>query len=80
MSWIEEAKSPKEHKVLEETFGEIENFNKVSNILSVETLNPKALSHHLRFYREIMFGKSGLSRSEREMTAVVVSKINECHY
>ncbi|KAA3601479.1 MAG: peroxidase [Calditrichaeota bacterium] len=80
MSWIKEAKSPKEHKVLEETFGEIDNFDKVANIISVETLNPKALSHHLKFYREVMFGKSGLSRSEREMAAVVVSKVNGCHY
>jgi AhpD family alkylhydroperoxidase len=27
-----------------------------------------------------MFGKSGLSRAEREMVATVVSAANRCHY
>ena len=31
-------------------------------------------------YREIMFGRSELSRADREFLAVVVSRANDCHY
>ncbi|MFN2240610.1 MAG: carboxymuconolactone decarboxylase family protein [Thermoanaerobaculia bacterium] len=35
---------------------------------------------HLDLYREIQFGRSELSRREREMIAVAVSVTNHCHY
>jgi uncharacterized peroxidase-related enzyme len=38
------------------------------------------MEHHLAFYMTLMFGKSGLSRLEREAVAVVVSASNECEY
>lgn len=53
---------------------------KVSNILKVHSLNPQAMSNHLGLYMTLMFGKSGLSRLEREAIAVVVSATNECEY
>ena len=31
-------------------------------------------------YLAVMFGKSDLSRAQREMLAVVVSAANQCHY
>jgi alkylhydroperoxidase family enzyme len=34
----------------------------------------------MRLYREIMFGPSGLTRVERELLGVVVSRENDCHY
>lgn len=52
----------------------------VANILTVHSLNPPALRAHYDLYRTIMFGRSGLSRAQREMIAVVVSKANHCHY
>ena len=51
-----------------------------ANIVRIAGFNPKAMAAHLDFYRAIMFGKSPLSRDQREMIAVVVSAINECHY
>lgn len=51
-----------------------------ANIVRIAGTNPKALAAHIDFYRAIMFGKSPLSRDQREMIAVVVSAINECHY
>ncbi len=53
---------------------------KVANILRVHSLNPPALRTHFDFYRTLMFGRSELSRAQREMIAVVVSKRNACHY
>ncbi len=53
---------------------------KVSNILKVHSLRPAALKHHLDLYMGLMFGPGGLSRCEREMIAVVVSRANQCEY
>ena len=50
------------------------------NILAVHSLNPPTLRAHADLYHTVMHAKSPLSRSEREMVAVVVSAINKCHY
>jgi Carboxymuconolactone decarboxylase family len=50
------------------------------HILASHSLNPAALQAHVRLYRTIMFGPSGLSRSDREALAVAVSAANDCHY
>lgn len=52
----------------------------VANILKVHSLHPEALEAHLNLYETIMFGESGLSRTQREMIAVVVSSTNRCEY
>jgi alkylhydroperoxidase family enzyme len=52
----------------------------VDNILKIHSLNPPSLEGHFRLYVHLMRGPSGLTRIEREMIAVVVSKENECHY
>ena len=53
---------------------------KVFNILKAMSLRPAVLRESMRLYREIMFGESGLTRQERELIAVVVSRENDCHY
>lgn len=50
------------------------------HILASHSLNPEALEAHLRLYRTVMFGPSGVSRAEREAMAVCVSAANDCHY
>ncbi|QHE53576.1 peroxidase [Pontibacillus sp. HMF3514] len=58
-----------------------DKFNgKMANILKVHSLNPKSLEAHLEYYKVIMFGKSPLKRSTREMIATVVSSKNDCFY
>ncbi len=52
----------------------------VANIVRIAGPNPAAMKGHMDMYRAIMFGKSPLSRHQREMIAVVVSSINQCHY
>ena len=51
-----------------------------ANIVRIAGFNPQAMEKHIEFYRSIMFGKSPLSRDQREMIATVVSVINKCHY
>ena len=53
---------------------------KVFNILKAMSLRPAVLRESMQLYREIMFGPSGLTRQERELLAVVVSRENDCHY
>ena len=52
----------------------------VDNILRVHGPNPKSWTDHYQLYANLMRGRSELSRVQREMIAVVVSSINECHY
>jgi uncharacterized peroxidase-related enzyme len=52
----------------------------VDNILKISSPNVATLKAHLVFYRQVMRGKSGLSRAQREMIAVVVSTANRCVY
>ena len=53
---------------------------RVFNILKIQSLNTPALRQSIALYIAVMYGKSPLARAEREMLAVVVSQINECHY
>lgn len=52
----------------------------VDNILKIHSLNPPSLLGHYEYYKTLMRGRSGLSRIQREMIAVVVSAANKCHY
>lgn len=52
----------------------------VANILRVHSVSPATMVAHLALYQELMFGRSELTRVEREMIAVVVSVTNHCHY
>jgi hypothetical protein len=49
-------------------------------ILQIQGLTPDTQDAHYHFYRTLMFGKSALSRAQRELIAVAVSQTNECHY
>jgi alkylhydroperoxidase family enzyme len=53
---------------------------KVFNIVKAMSLRPGVLGRSMDLYREIMFGCSELTRAERELLAVVVSVVNDCHY
>jgi len=81
MSWVEEIEQSDASGQLAEVYaGLIEKRGKVANILQVHSLNPAAMQNHVDLYMTLMFGKSGLSRAEREAIAVVVSATNECPY
>jgi uncharacterized peroxidase-related enzyme len=48
--------------------------------MRVQSLNPGALRSFLELYIGLMYGKSGLSRGEREMIATAISAHNHCDY
>ncbi len=53
---------------------------RIWGIVGIMSQNPRAMKASMDFYGAIMFGKSPLSRSQREMLAVVVSATNHCIY
>lgn len=81
MTWIKTI-SPAEASgdLLEQYHRMHDRSGNVANILQVHSLNPAALRAHFDLYRTLMFARSELSRAQREMVAVVVSKTNGCHY
>jgi uncharacterized peroxidase-related enzyme len=53
---------------------------KLADVHKIQSLRPESIVKHMNLYLEIMFSKSELSRSEREMIAVIVSVNNNCEY
>jgi uncharacterized peroxidase-related enzyme len=81
MSWIKQIEVADADENLKPIYDDlIKSRGKIANILKVHSLNPQALKTHLDLYMTLMFGKSGLSRKERECIAVVVSRVNNCEY
>lgn len=58
----------------------IRRAGRVWNIVRIMTPNAEALEASMAMYRVLMFGESPLTRAQREMLAVVVSRINHCVY
>jgi alkylhydroperoxidase family enzyme len=81
MAWIEvipEAEATGRLKELYEKY--TEPWGGVDHIISIHSLNVKSMQVHYDLYAHLMRGRSALTRSQREMIAVVASAVNECHY
>lgn len=53
---------------------------RVWNIVQIMSLNARTMKASMEMYGATMFKESPLSRQQREMLAVVVSRVNHCHY
>ncbi len=53
---------------------------RVWNIVQIMSLNGRVLKSSMEMYGATMFADSPLTRAQREMLAVVVSKVNHCVY
>lgn len=53
---------------------------RVPNILKIQSQNPAALQGMLDLYVATVRSESPLTRAQRELLAVVVSRANNCHY
>ncbi|MEQ8767579.1 MAG: hypothetical protein RL885_26980 [Planctomycetota bacterium] len=53
---------------------------RVWQIIKIMSRQPAVLKSSLSLYGLVMHGRSPLSRAQREMLAVIVSKVNDCHY
>jgi hypothetical protein len=82
MPWIEapheddwgEDLEPIRREVIDPRWG------RVDWIMRIHSLDAGSLIAHNVLYRHAMQGTATLRKVDREMIAVVVSSINECHY
>ncbi|MBK7451517.1 MAG: hypothetical protein IPJ47_19760 [Anaerolineales bacterium] len=81
MPWIKQISIEEATGLLKTQFDTaLKRAGRVWHIVHIMSLNPRALRDSIGFYSTLMMGESPLSRAQREMLAVVVSTVNECHY
>jgi len=54
--------------------------DRVDNVIQVHSLDARGLAAHQAVYASAMAGTATLRKVERELIAIVVSQINDCHY
>lgn len=81
MAWIKTIDEKDATGLLKKEYdAAIRRAGRVFNIVKINSLKPDLLRTFMQIYLKLMYGPSGLSRTQREMIAVVVSKLNHCHY
>ncbi len=82
MAWIRTIAPGEATGLLRRLYDEaIARAGKVFNVLSIQSVRPEVLEIGVKLYEELMFSpRSPLSRAQREMIAVAVSRANQCHY
>ncbi len=81
MSYIKVINDNEAEGELSEVYSQISSSRgKLSNIMKIHSLMPDTMIKHLELYLSIMFSKTNLTREEKEILAVVVSKVNNCDY
>jgi alkylhydroperoxidase family enzyme len=58
----------------------VKRAGRIWHIVGIMSLNPRVLRTSMDFYAAVMYGRSPLSRGQRELIAVVVSRVNHCRY
>lgn len=81
MPWIEVVSLEQARGRLKKEYeAALKRAGRIWHIVSIMSQSPRTLKTSMDFYSAIMFGRSPLSRSQREMLAVVVSAANHCVY
>ena len=81
MAWIELVRLENARGVLRQEYeNALARAGQIWNIVRIMSPNPRVLRESMGLYGAAMFGRSPLSRSQREMLAVVVSRTNGCVY
>ncbi|MSR61395.1 MAG: peroxidase [Planctomycetes bacterium] len=79
--WIRTIAPEEAHGLVKKIYAAaVRRAGKVFHIVRAMSLTPPVQESALQLYQRIMFGSSALSRRQREMLAVVVSRANDCHY
>ena len=81
MAWITMIPEDEADKGLKDWYDRLrEPWGGVDNILRIHSINILTLKGHYELYRSTMKGTRDLTGKQREMIAVVVSTVNQCHY
>ena len=81
MAWIKMIPEDEAENELKSWYDKLrEPWGGVDNILRIHSINTPTLKGHYELYSSATKGSKDLSRKRREMIAVVVSTVNQCHY
>ena len=81
MAWIKMIEEGQAQGTLERLYeGLRKQTGMIPNILKIFSLHPETLRATMTLFQTLMYSPGPLSRTEREMIALVVSGINRCHY
>ena len=81
MAWIKMIPEDEAENELKSRYDKLcEPWGGVDNIMRIHSINTPTLKGHYELYSSAMKGSRDLSRKRREMIAVVVSTVNQCHY
>lgn len=82
MAWIDTLREDEWDGALGALYGSVvdRSHGRVDNIMQIHSLDPRAMAAHQTVYESAMAGTRSLRKVERELIALVVSDINECHY
>lgn len=82
MTWIDTVAPGDADAELAELYAQVAdpNTGQLDNIMRVHSLHPRGLAAHKAVYSAVMRPTPTLRRAEREMIALIVSQINQCHY
>lgn len=82
MAWIQTVDPSEAEGLLARLYSTaVKRAGKVFNVIRCQSPRPPILRASTNLYLEVMHGRdSPLSRAQREMLAVTVSRINDCHY
>jgi len=82
MPWIEAPHADE----WEDELAELKNrvidpkYQRIDWIMRIHALDAGSMAAHDTLYQQAMNGTSTLRKVEREMIAMVVSQVNDCHY
>ena len=81
MTWIESIAQGEATGRLKRSYdAALSRTGRVYGIVRTMSLAPAVLDASMGLYQRIMHAEQGLSRSQREMLATMVSRANDCHY
>lgn len=81
MPWIDVIDHVKSTGLLKKELDKaVQRAGRVWNIVGIMSQNPLTMKSSMELTGHIMYGKSTLSRSQREMLAVVTSSASHCVY
>ena len=79
--WIEQVREENATGYVAKVYRQVERRGgEIDGIVRAHSLNPNALRAMMTFYNSVMHGDCAISLRRREMIAVTVSAVNECHY
>ena len=81
MAWIPMIPEDEAERELKEWYDRLRDpWGGVDDIMRIHSISLPTMKGHYELYKSAMTGNPDLSRKEREMIAIVVSSINQCHY